>query len=118
MRRIVVLASLFGFTAGSWLGVMEAVLRHPGYVGRIAIDACIVLISLATILAQVFDLGFRSERWLCVGAVVLIGIGAQAFVHNVRASHFEGFVFVISIAIVLQGLAMLASLGRPRQQSS
>jgi hypothetical protein len=108
-----VLASLFGFTAGCWLAIMEAVLRHPGYLGRIGVDACIVLISLATILSQLFDLGFRSERWLWVGAIALIGIGTRAFVHNARASHFEGFVVLISIAIVLQGLLIPASLGRP-----
>ncbi len=118
MRRIMVLASLFGFTAGCWLAVMETVLRHPGYLGRIGVDGCIVFISLATILAQVFGLGFRGERWLWAGAIVLIGIGTQAFVHNAKASHFEGFVFVISIAIVLQGLMMLASWGRPNQTLS
>jgi hypothetical protein len=41
--------------------------------------------------------------------VVLIGIGGQAFVRNARAAHFEGFVLVISVALVTQGLLMLAS---------
>ena len=68
-----------------------------------------MLISMATILVRMADLGARGERWLWVGAVALIGIGGQAFVRNARAAHFEGFVLVISVALVMQGLLMLVS---------
>jgi Flp pilus assembly protein protease CpaA len=43
---------------------------------------------------------------------VLIGLGGQAFVRNAQVAHFEGFVFVISLVVVLQGLLMLFALGR------
>jgi hypothetical protein len=45
--------------------------------------------------------------------VVLMGIGGQAFLRNARAAHFEGFVLVISVALVAQGLLMVvAGIGR------
>ena len=92
---------------------MEILLRHPGYAGRLGVAICIGVISLATVLVQIRHAGFRQERWLWAGAVVLIGIGVEAFLHNARAAHFEGFVFLISLAIIVQGLLMLVTLGRP-----
>ena len=51
--------------------------------------------------------------------VALIGIGGQAFLRNARAAHFEGFVLVISVALVMQGLLMLASgMGRSARARS
>jgi hypothetical protein len=118
MRMIVLAVSLFGFVSGCWLAVMEMVLHHPGYVGRLGVAVCISMISLAVVLARMFHLGARNERWLWAGAVVLIGIGVQAFARNARAAHFEGFVFIISAAIVLQGVLMLVFLGRSGHNAS
>ena len=112
MRKVLLFVSLFTLACGVWLAAMECVLRHPGYGVRIAVAICIGLISLATILARMLHLGIRSERWLWVGAIALIGIGGQAFVRNERSAHFEGFVVIISLALLLQGLLMLLSLGR------
>jgi hypothetical protein len=97
---------------------MELTLRHPGYGTRVGVAALIALISMATILVRMADPGVRGERWLWVGAVVLIGIGGQAFVRNARAAHFEGFVLVISLALVAQGLQMLVSGIRRKGLSS
>jgi hypothetical protein len=52
-------------------------------------------------------------RW--AGALVLIGLGGVAFFHNTHAAtHFEGFILVIACVLVLQGVLMLATLGRTR----
>jgi hypothetical protein len=91
---------------------METLLRHPGYAERIGVALAIALICAATILVRMLHVGFRNERWLWAGAAVLIGIGAQAFFRNAHAAHFEGFVFIISLVLVLQGLLMFATLGR------
>jgi hypothetical protein len=109
MKKTLLPLSMFTFACACWLGVMEMTLRHPGYGARVGVAALIALIGMATILVRMADLGARGERWLWVGAVVLIGIGGQAFVRNARAAHFEGFVLVISVALVTQGLLMLAS---------
>ncbi len=113
MRKALGFASLFTFTCGCWLAPMECILRHPGYIMRVGVAFCILLVSVATICVLKLHLGYRSERWLWAGAAALIAIGVQAFIHNARSVHFEGFVFLISLALVLQGLMMAFSLGRP-----
>jgi hypothetical protein len=112
MRKILLFISLFTLACACWLALMEMLLRHPGYGERIAVALAIGLICAVTILVRMLHVGFRGERWLWAGAAVLIAIGGQAFLRNARAAHFEGFVFVISIVLVLQGVLMLATLGR------
>ncbi len=119
MKSALLAVSFFTSASACWLGMMEMVLRHPGYGMRIGVAALIALISMATVLVQMANLGVWGARWLWVGAVVLIGIGGQAFLRNARAAHFEGFVLVISVALVMQGLLMLASgMGRSARARS
>jgi hypothetical protein len=118
MNKILLIVSMFTLACGCWLAVMEMVLRHPGFGERIGVALAIALICAATILARMLHVGFRGERWLWAGAAVLIALGGQAFFHNARSAHFEGFVFVISLVLVLQGLLMLASLGRANTGSA
>lgn len=112
MRKVLLIVAFFTLAAGSWLAVMELALRPPGYAARFAIAVCIVGISAITLLAQRLHAGIRIERTLWVGAAALIWIGAQAFLRNARAVHFEGYVAVVALAIVIQGLLMLTTIGR------
>ena len=112
MNKILLVVSMFTLACGCWLAVMEMVLRHPGFGERIGGALAIALICAATILARILHVGFLGERWLWAAAAVLIALGGQAFFHNARSAHFEGFVFVISLVLVLQGVLMLATLGR------
>ncbi len=112
MGKLLIPVTILTLVCATWLAFMETVLRHPGYTARIGIACAIGLICAATILARMLHVSFRSERWLWAGAAGLIGLGMQAFIHNARAGHFEGFVFVISLVLVLQGVLMLTSLGR------
>jgi len=118
MGKILFVVSLFTLACACWLAFMETLLRHPGYATRIGVALAIALICAATILVRMLHVSFRGERWLWAGAAVLIGIGAQAFLRNARAAHFEGFVFIISLVLVLQGLLMLVTLGRARGTSA
>lgn len=111
--RILFPVSLFTLASTTWLAVMEVILRHPGYATRTTTALCMALICLATLLVRPLHLGTRAERGLWLGAVVLIGVGVNALVHLARASHFEGFVLIIAVALILQGLLMLVTLGRP-----
>jgi len=95
-----------------WLAVMETILRHEGYAGRIAEALGIGAICAATILVKMLHAGLVVERWLWLGAGTLIVLGATAFLHNERAAHFEGFVMVISLLLLTQGELMLATMGR------
>jgi hypothetical protein len=112
MGKILLPVSLFTLACACWLAFMETVLRHPGYVARIGTALAIASICVATILVRMLHAGIRCERWLWLGAAALIGLGALAFFRNTRAAHFEGFVFVISLVLVVQGVLMLATLGR------
>jgi hypothetical protein len=114
LRTPLLIASLWTCICGAWLATMESILQHPGYPTRIAIALGVALIGLATILARFLHLSARSERWLWIAAVALIALGGYAFVNNLLTSHFEGFVFLLSLSFILQGFLMLAALGWPR----
>jgi len=107
MKKTLLSVSFFTLAAACWLTFMEIVLRHPGYLLRVGVSVSIALISLATIAIFIFKSGTRDERWLWAGALILIGIGGQAFLRNARGAHFEGFVFLISAVLLFQGVLML-----------
>lgn len=110
--KILLFVSSVSLACGCWLAVMELLLRHPGYGGRIVTALIIVAICAGTILVRMLHAGYRCERWLWLGAAGLVLIGVLAFLRNMQASHFEGFVFVIALLLVLQGVLMFATLGR------
>jgi hypothetical protein len=112
MRKVLLLVSMSTLACGCWLAFMEMLLRHPGSAERIGVALTIALICAATILVRMLHVGFRGERWLWAGAAALIVYGAQAFFRNAQSMHFEGFVFIISLLLVLQGVLMLTTLGR------
>ena len=117
MTKLLSLTSAFTLLCGCWLAFMEYQLRHPGFASRAAVALLIAAAGLATLLVRLLHLGVRSERWLWAAAAALIGLGVFSFLRNARAAHFEGFVFVIAIVLVLQGLLMLATLGRQSHPS-
>lgn len=75
VRRSLLLFSVFTLMCGCWLAGMEWLLRHSGYLSRLAMDVSIALIALATMLVRLLHLGIRIERWLWTAAIALIGIG-------------------------------------------
>ena len=112
MAKLLSLSAVITLLCGCWLALMECLLRHSGFAGRAAVAVLVAATGLATLLVQLLHAGTRSERWLWAAAVALMGLGVFSFVRNTRAAHFEGFVFIISIVLVLQGLLMLTTLGR------
>jgi hypothetical protein len=112
MAKLLSLSSMLTLLCGCWLALMEGLLRHPGFEARAIVAMLIAAAGLATLLVRLLNLGVRSERWLWAAAAALIGLGVFSFLRNARAAHFEGFVFVIAIVLMLQGLLMLITLGR------
>jgi len=112
MANLLSLSSMLTLLCGCWLALMECLLRHPGFEARAIVAMFIAAAGLATLLVRLLHLGVRSERWLWAAAAALIGLGVFSFLRNARAAHFEGFVFVIAIVLMLQGLLMLITLGR------
>ena len=87
-------------------GVREALKRDAVYT---TLDR---LVPLATMVVLFLKLGLRAGRWLWVGALALLGVAVRGLVHEMGATHFEGFVLLISLALVLQSVFMLSFLGR------
>ena len=73
-------------------------------------DASIAAICVATLLSRLLHAGFGIQRGLRFSAPVMIYVGVQAFIHNARSAHFEGFAFIISLLLIVQGALMPATL--------
>ena len=94
--------------AGCWLGAMDLLLRHPGYGSQIVIAATIVSQALLTLAA----LRFRRHRGLravaMVGSLTLLWIAGTALKATLGGPHFEGYVLLIALALMVQaGLTAL-----------
>jgi hypothetical protein len=117
MGKLLVFTSLVTLTCGCWLALMELMLRHAGFASRTAVALLIAAVCVATLLARMLHLGVRRERWFWPAALALIWFGGSSFMRNARSAHFEGFVFVISLVLVLQGVLMLVVMGRTNSQA-
>jgi hypothetical protein len=100
--------------AGIWLAVMENILRHPGYAGRSAIAACIVLQGLATVLCVMWQGRSVFRAIVLAGAVAIAVLGASAIIRILNAPHFEGFVVLIGAALIAQAMLALVVVGGAR----
>jgi hypothetical protein len=100
-----ILMSLCGFVvaAGTWLAVMENVLKHDGYAGRTVMDVCIVAQAALTLLFLLVHgrAFFRRVVLVCAAAVMLLGI--SAIIRLSQSQHFEGFVLIIGAALIFEG---------------
>jgi len=97
--------------AGAWLAVMENILRHPGFVGRSALAACIVVQGIATVLFLMLHGPTLFRILVLGGAIGAALLGAAAVIRILNAAHFEGFVLVIGVALVVQGILALVVVG-------
>ena len=112
MGKTLKLTTLLTMACACWLATMEMVLRHPGYAARACVAVCIAVVCAAVLLARRLYIAPLTERWFWLAAIAFIGLGASALYQNSRAAHFEGFVLVISLILILQGLLMLLALGK------
>lgn len=113
LGKVLIFVSGFTMICMLWLALMEITLRHPGYGTRTALDISFAMSCLATaVLRMLPSPRTMSERCLQGGGFIMILFGAQTFVANARKDHFEGFVFVISLLLMVQGLLMAITLGR------
>lgn len=112
MKQLLLLTSLFTVAAGIWLGVMENILKHPGYPGRSLIAAGIAVQGLVTLACILLDGRSALRNLVMIGAVVIAFLGGSAILRILGAQHFEGFVLIIGAALVMQGVLTLAALLR------
>ena len=111
------LAILCFFTAlsGGWLGVMDILLRHPGYKGRVWIAATIVGQALLTLGV----LRFRRLAALRIvalgGTLPLLWLAGTALNATLRGAHLEGYILLIALALIVQAILTLFTLLRSRE---
>jgi hypothetical protein len=110
MKSSLMCLCFFTLAAAAWLGIMETVLRHPGFVLRIFGEMFFAAQSLATILFLIFR-GHKPFRFLLMlGSVAILIIGGLAMIAVLKAAHFEGYILVIGAALILQGALTIAAL--------
>ena len=107
MKAALMLTSAFTAAAGVWLALMENILQHTGYAGRTAIAACIAIQGLATLLLLLFDGRTIFRTLVLAGAAGVAILGASAIKRIIAAPHFEGFVVLIGVALIVQGFLTL-----------
>ena len=113
MKGSLLAVCAFNLAAGTWLGVMEQILRHNGFGVRSVIAACIVLQAVLTAVVVLWQRYSPMRYAVEVGAVALVGLGIFALYRIMEAKHFEGFVLIIGAALIVQGvLTFLALLPR------
>ncbi|MBV9678786.1 MAG: hypothetical protein JO185_20790 [Acidobacteriaceae bacterium] len=110
LKQLLISVCCFSIMAGIWLGVMENVLRHDGYRARSVVAACIVVQSLGTLLLILLSGHSVFRITIMLGAAAIILVGGSAFLNNMRSNHFEGFAFLISLALMIQGVLTFITL--------
>ena len=111
MRAILLFFCAFTLLACCWLTSMEGVLHHAGFSARMILDSFLGAVSLVTGLAVLVRAQAAWRRLALAAALLTGGVGVWAVAHGARAAHFEGFAFVIGIALLAQAVLALWVLG-------
>ncbi len=100
--------------AGLWLGMMDILLRHPGYQGQIGIAAAIVCQALLTLgaLRSRHNRGLRAVAMM--GSLGLLWLVGSALKATFDGAQFEGYVLLIALALLTQSGLTLLTLPRMR----
>ncbi len=114
MRASLTWISVFTALAGAWLAVMENTLRHPGYAERSVLAGCIVVQGLATILFLMWQGRPIFRLIVLMGAIGAAVLGGSAVARILNSAHFEGFVLLVGVALVMQGIMALVVVGGAR----
>jgi hypothetical protein len=118
MRTLSIAASLFLVLACSWFAVMELILKHPGFTIRAGVCAVIVLYAalyagLTIAYSRIQSTPLRYT--LSLGAFGVLALGIYALIFEFRTTDFEGYIFLIALVLIAQGiLTLIHTLHPPR----
>ena len=99
----------FTILAAGWLFTMYFVLRHPGYQWRAVVALLLVGQAVATLAALRRRPTLPLRIVVLAGAAAIAAYGATAVIQNSLPAnpHFEGFVNLIGLALLVQGVLTL-----------
>ncbi len=119
VKRLLALLCVFVAAACAWLVMMEFVLKHPGYMARSAVELCLCAQAIVTLLYLLLHAGNVLRRVALMCAMLIVPFGAYCLVEILRAQHFEGYILLISAALMMQGaLTMAVLLRRPADKTA
>lgn len=115
MKTFSIAASLFVALSCAWLACMELILRHPGFIPRAATDAVIVVYAALCLIYARSHTSAALRSVLTLAALCVLVFGAFALVTVLHSAHFEGYLLVFSLGLIVQGsLVLIDTLQRPR----
>ncbi len=114
MKSTLLIVCFFTLAAMIWLGIMEIVLHHPGSSLRMWLDFLLASQSLSTLLFLIFRRHGRIQIFLRICGFLIAIFGISAVVSILKAAHFEGYVLLIGLALILQGALTMAALTSAR----
>jgi hypothetical protein len=116
-RRVVMVLGAFSAMAFSWFAFMEIALRHPYFAWRLGFSVLAVALGITTMVSLRGGGNHAHWRWVQRGWLLLAAVGAWAFVANLRATDFEGYIALMSAALVAQGVLCALVIPPVRRRS-
>ena len=99
-------ASSFLVLGGSWFAVMELILRHPGFLIRGAV-AVLVVTQGALTLRYMMRPAPALRSTIIAGSLGALALGSSAVFTELHAIHFEGYILLLGVGLIAQGLLTL-----------
>jgi hypothetical protein len=108
VRAVLGCLCCFTIAASAWLAAMAFGSARPGHLALSALASLFILQSVLTIrfVCRV-SVRTRVRVVLAAGATAFLGQGGRAVAANLTRPHFEGYAFMIGLALVVQGLLTL-----------
>ncbi len=98
--------------AGCWLGMMDLILRHPGYESQTGIAAMIVSEALLTFTALRFHRYSGLRLVALAGCLPVLWLAGHALKATLGGAHLEGYVLLIALALIAQAVLTALTLLR------
>ena len=112
LEPLLILMCSFTALAGCWLGAMDVLLRHPDIAGHEAIAGTIVLQGMLTLACLRFRRATALLWAVLAGCIAIVALAAVAFHGLLTSPDFEGYIFLIGLALLIQAILTMLTLYR------
>jgi hypothetical protein len=113
VKSLLLCLCFFSLAATAWLGIMETILHHPGFILRIFVAFLLAAQSLTTIVFLILRGRGRMKTLVFGGGQAIFIFGILMVVSILKTAHFEGYILVIGCALILQGALTVFVVPRP-----